>query len=714
MDADQELFAIFRAEVEEQVEDLCDHLGRRPDRWRVSRLFQISHNVKGAARLVGVESIRDAAHALEDLFSGIRDGDIGLSEEVVSLARRGADLVSAAFEAIDTKSATPNLADYRQAVNLQLADSQNTGAQPDDGPSEHAPQHEPDRASDEKPDKETEAESVRESRAQKASTLRVGTEKVDTLLGLASEFVSLVFQAEGQASYAREVTKHIDLLMKSHPELASLPEALSLARMSREMVRSLVDHASSALRVSDELQASVRGLRMVRFEGLRTLLSRSVRSACGESGRNATLSITGGATEVDRVVLDQLRDPLVHLLRNAVAHGIESPSDRKKAGKNEKGDIELRARSHGPWVEIAVRDDGRGIDVNVVRKRALETGLITPKELEAIDDRGALDLLFLGGFSTVDEVSELSGRGVGLDVVKSQLLRLGGEATISSHVGEGTEVLLRVPLTRLTTSGIVVEVNDQLFSFPTSEVERTVAVRKDDVTIADGTEVIHIDGSLVRIVHLASILGAEPSEHDETPAVVIGDGVRRRALIVDEVVGQRDYILQQLCWNLEGAPAIAGTSVLDGSTVVLVLDNHALLGYRNDRGSAFAESSDERQIRVLVVDDSATSRTLERNILRSAGYDVTTAVDGREALVLLHRESFDLVVSDVEMPVVGGIELTQRIREEAKLEHLPVVLVTSLGSDEDKRLGAEVGADAYIVKGAFDQDELLRTIGRLL
>jgi two-component system chemotaxis sensor kinase CheA len=266
----------------------------------------------------------------------------------------------------------------------------------------------------------------------------------------------------------------------------------------------------------------------------------------------------------------------------------------------------------------------------------------------------------------------------------------------------------------LTTSGIVVRIGDQLFSFPTSDVERTLALRRDEVSLADGTEVVSIEGQLVRVVHLASVLGIEPSKLEEMSTVVIGDGVRRRAFLVDEVVGQRDYILQQLNWNLRNAPTLAGTTVLDGSTVVLVLDNHALLGSRQSRGKSWTGMADPIQQRLLVVDDSATSRTLERNILSSVGYEVLTAVDGNEALALLRREAIDLVVSDVEMPNISGVELTRRIRNDPELEHLPVVLVTSLGSEDDKRAGAEAGADAYVVKGAFDQDELLRTIGRLL
>ncbi|MCP4899678.1 MAG: hypothetical protein GY906_22150, partial [bacterium] len=461
MDADQELFAIFRAEVEEQIEDLCDLLQRDPRRWRVQRLFQISHNVKGAARLVGVDSVRDVAHALEDLFSGIRDETLDVGPVVVELARQGTDLLSASFAAMEGEESPPPVSDFRLAVDQALPNQEINSK------GDARPVASPERIEQDDQIEETPPEQSTRQPSAASSTLRVDTEKVETLLGLSSEFVSLVFQAEGQASHARHLSERLPLLVHNHPELSGDPQFRELERMARELGRTLVDHSASALRVSDELQSSVRTLRMVRIEGLRTLLNRSLREACRDTGRDAVLKISGGNTEVDRAVLEQLRDPLVHLLRNAVAHGIEPPDERRTAGKSQKATVELSARSAGSWVEISVADDGRGIDATRVRSRALELKNATQQELETVDDSAALNFLFEPGFSTAEEVSELAGRGVGLDIVKSHLMRLGGEASIESQPGAGTQVLLRVPLTRLTTSGIIIRVGDQLFALST-------------------------------------------------------------------------------------------------------------------------------------------------------------------------------------------------------------------------------------------------------
>lgn len=729
MEVDQELFAIFRAEVEEQIDDLCERLARKPERWKVDRLFQISHNVKGAARLVGVAPVRDAAHALEDLFSGVRSG-LELSTEVVELARTGAELLDACFRAIDSDDA-PDIADYSQRVNacvgptaaLKPAHEKAVKVAVTAGSETAQPAKETEKpgakaATDEGAEvaaaEVAEAEDGISARKRHAtSTLRVGADKLETLMGLSSELAVHVFQSEGHSNLTRRLVASLANTLLSNPELSSHPELAEASQLSRDLLRALLDHATEALRLSEELQEAVRALRMVRIEGLRTILNRAVREVCASTGQRAELRLEGSDTGVDRVVQERLRDPLVHILRNAIAHGIEAPQERVKLGKNEVGQILIRARSAGPWVEIMVSDDGRGIDLEKTRTQALETGLVTAQELAELGEDRLLDLLFRPGVSTAETVTELAGRGVGLDVVRSRLAEIGGDASISTTPGQGTSITLRVPLTRLTTSGVLLRVNQQLFALPTNDVERTLQVERDSITTVEGNQVILLDDQMVRIDLLASMLGYSSPECDTRPAVVLDDGLRRRAFLVDEVCGQREYIAQPLSWNLRGAPFLSGSTVLDGGDVVLILDARDLLGSRR-QDTIWSEKREVRQLRLLVVDDSATSRTLERNILRSAGYNVLTATDGAEAWEMLRREKIDLVVTDVEMPEVDGFELTRLIRGDQELEHLPVILVTSLGSEKDKQMGAECGADAYIVKGAFDQEELLAAVARLL
>jgi two-component system chemotaxis sensor kinase CheA len=711
MGVDSELFDIFRAEVAEQIEDLCDLLERPPHRWRIERLFQISHNVKGAARIVGVESIRTVGHALEDLFAAVRDGR-ELDEGGTDLARAGAEELAAGFSSMEGGGDYDG-GGYRPLVDDWLAGATPTGSEEETAEPAAPSFRDPASVPTDDVSSEEEAEPETPNTRSRETTLRVATDKVDALMGLSGEFVSLVFKSERHGTLARGLASRLLTLQKSRPDLRTDPDVREALRLSRSLVRELIDHANDSIAVSDELQGSVRALRMVRVDGLRTFLNRSIREATTATGRKADLRIIGGETEVDRAILEQLRDPLIHLVRNAVAHGTEDPADRVAAGKPESGRIELVARTAGSWVEIVVRDDGPGVDVEAVRERALKQGMVTREDLLETASDEIVELVFRSGLSTTSEVTELAGRGVGLDVVRTSLANLGGRSSIRSSAGEGTEFILRVPLTRLTTNGILVQVGRQTYAIPTGDVERTLSVSNDDVSLADGVEVVRIDDSLVRIVPLGEILGVTPTESAEKPAVVLSDGRRRRALLVDEVLGQREYIVQPLAWNLDGAQLVSGTTVIDGGSVVPVLDCQVLLG--SAAGTVgWMGSREIRQRRILVVDDSATSRTLERNILRTAGYEVMTAVDGERALWVLRSEDVDLVVSDVEMPKLDGFALTREIRNDPALERIPVILVTSRGSEEDKQRGAEAGADAYIVKGDFDQDGLLKTVGRLL
>jgi two-component system chemotaxis sensor kinase CheA len=544
------------------------------------------------------------------------------------------------------------------------------------------------------------------------TTLRVGAAKLDTLVELSSDLVAHVFRTEGHATLARRLASRLLEAEHTSPHLRADPELREVLRQARQLSAQLVDFAGESLRLSDELQSAMRSLAMVRIDGLATVLKRSVREVCSASGTSASLRLVGGHTEVDRAMLEGLRDPLVHLVRNAVAHGVEPPEERRLAGKPEAGSVEVEARSMGPWVDVVVRDDGRGIDLQQVRTRALEAGVASPGQLDEMGESELLDLLFRGGISTATEVTEYAGRGVGLDVVRTHLRKLGGEASLSSTHGQGAQVRLRVPLTRLTTTGVLVQIGEQAYAVPTADVERTLKIDIQDIKQVNGAEVISVEDQLVRVVHGGAAVCNSAATATGRFAVIIGDGPRRRALTVDEVLGQRELLLQPLCWNLEAAPAIAGSTVLDAGDVVLVLDAHALA--RIGQTVRSAQRPARRTPRLLVVDDSATSRTLERNILRAAGYEVLTAVTGTEATQTLTSEQIDLVISDVEMPQMDGLELTRWIRSHDDLGALPVVLVTSLGSESQKLQGAEAGADAYIVKGEFEQDELLRTVARLL
>lgn len=709
MHDDPELLAIFRAEVMEQLDALSSELGNPPEAWGIDGLFRLAHNVKGAARMVGATGVHDVAHVLEDLFGAFRSG-LMRDPETVRLARDGIGHLDRA-RADEERGASTDVEAYRRAVAnaLRAAPRAPQAAPPTVAAErvvaepaiaepvvEHAAEHPPDALVD--------------------TTLRVTLDRVDALAELASELESTVDRSAYHRDRASAIAAKLLALAARAPELRRVPALADAIRGAQDLRDDLARHHARGKQSSLHLHERIRALRMVRVDSVGAMLRGVMREACRAARRQADLRIRGGQTEIDRVVLDRLRDPLVHLLRNAIAHGIEDAPTRARAGKPGTGRIELIATTAGPWVDLLITDDGGGIDPDALRAAAVARGLVDEAVARADSQATVLGYMFLPGFSTATDVSELAGRGVGLDVVRSNVAAIGGSVRVTSTLTEGTTFALRVPLTRLTTKGIVARIAGQRIAIPTSGVERTLRVEAREIRRIDNADTILVGGHIVPISSLATHLGFPMVPAAARPAIIVAVDGRRRAWLVDEIDGEREFVQQPPAWNLSGVKGLAGTAVLDGAEVLLVLGVDELCGITFERSASTAvrPSSEATQRRILVVDDSVTSRTLERNILANAGYAVTQAVNGKEALALVEQQPFDVIVTDVEMPLMDGIALTQAIRARPESRTLPVILVTSLGSEEHKRRGVEAGADAYIVKGAFDQDELLTTVARLV
>jgi two-component system chemotaxis sensor kinase CheA len=472
----------------------------------------------------------------------------------------------------------------------------------------------------------------------------------------------------------------------------------------------------------EELREEVRRARMLPVSTLFDGLPRLHRDITRELGKEADLELRGGEVEVDRAVLDQLRAPLTHLLRNALDHGLEAAEARARAGKPRRGSVVVAATQREGVLQLEVADDGAGIDPARVRARALERGLLSAEEAERADDPEALDLVFRSGFSTAAQVTGLSGRGVGLDVVREHVERLHGTLTLDTEPRRGTRFRLELPLTVATTLCLLVGVAGRPFGLPVTNVVRIERVRAEDLGWLAGNQVVQVDGRPLPVLPAPALLGLPPqADPGARPVVVVGSAERRVAVAVESLVGVQEVVIKPLPWPFSRVGGTAGAATLASGEVVMVLNAADLTrpGWAGDPGRAAAgparpDVAPAGPVTVLVVDDSAVTRTLEKSILEAAGYQVRVAPDGAAALDLLGREPCDLVVTDIEMPRLDGLSLTERVRADERLRDLPVVLVTSLESEEDRRRGVEVGADAYIVKGAFDQDQLLETIQRLI
>jgi len=463
-------------------------------------------------------------------------------------------------------------------------------------------------------------------------------------------------------------------------------------------------------------------------------LARMVRELARELGKQVDFSLAGETIEVDRRVLEEMKDPLIHLLRNALDHGLEDPDARVAGQKPVVGKISCTVTQNDAGsIDISIMDDGRGIDRERVREKALSLQLISADD--DVSDDVLLEFIFNSGFSTTPIITELSGRGLGMAIVREKIENLGGWITVASQVGCGTEFFIHLPVSMAITRGVLVSVAGRKFIFPSLKVERVLQVDRKSFRKVEGRETFIDEGRVMALVDLAAMLKLTPpvtsagrSPEDEVVLVVVGHGKRCRALMVDEVFGEQEIQVKGLGKQLLKVENIAGTTILGSGNVVPILDVGDIIRGANAylSSSNLANLSDEAHPsgvnyeefpslrRLLVVDDSITSRMLFKNILESANFQVTTAVDGVAALTCLRIEEFALVVSDVEMPRMDGFKLTENIRADEQLKDIPVVLVTSLGSREDRERGVATGANAYIIKSDFDQNNLLQVIENLL
>lgn len=528
-------------------------------------------------------------------------------------------------------------------------------------------------------------------------------------------------------------TSHSDL--KLGKDVARL---LNYIGNSQERLREIVSRVNDLTReyvsdtmhmslVIDELEEEIKRVRMLPLATITGTFGRMVRDLAKDSGKEAVLQIVGGETELDKQVLERIKDPLIHLLRNAVGHGIEPPDRRVALGKPPVGTITLKAEQVGKEIVICVSDDGGGLDLEAVRqslarRRGIEVGSLTEEDLK--------EAIFNVGVSTSPIITDISGRGVGLDVVRRNVEALHGRVDVESRPNRGTTFMLTIPLTLTSSRGLLVGVAGETFAIPHNAIERIMCVRSEEISPLEGHDTLVYDGRPITLVRLGDLLGLPTSaagpEQDCFPVVVLATAERRMAFAVDALLGEQEVVIKSLGRQLERVGGIAGATVMGSGDVVLILNVADLikLGLRGEYRSVLARAAwarpapvtEERASRrILVVDDSITTRTLEKNILEAAGYEVQLATDGQEALLTIASGDLpDLIVTDVVMPHLDGFGLTQRIREDPRTENIPVILVTSLDSAEDKARGIEVGADAYITKSSFDQNSLLDTIEQLI
>ncbi len=745
--------------------------------------FRTAHSLKGASRVVEIPAIGSTCHQLESVLGCVRDGSLSIEPKLSSLLFKVTDAIDAVGKQLRAEAPIDEASLERCRQRLEAVASGDTSQleMPAEVPSDNrvaaagavasegsslevsvetdiANTSGGDRVNgvagvDAGTDQPAEAELVPESQPGRnrglATSVRVADEKLDSLLAQSGELLVARQRIEGRPL---DVEQLYDFVAAWRTQWQSVERALRTlvemdgadpllrrsARMSARVAqivelngrnlkdverqldqlrRNLVSDVRSLNHASGALQEDVHRIRMLPFAESCAGLERTVRDLAQRTIKNVALVIEGGDIEVDRSVLEGLSDPLNHLIRNAVDHGIEPLEERRRSGKPDTAQVTVSASLRGNHVNVIVADDGRGLDRERIRAKIRERGLPEP-----MDEGELLRALFLPGFSTASIITDVSGRGVGLDVVKNQLESLHGSVEVSSASGFGTRFTLTVPLTLTTLSALFVKSGGQTFAIPNSNVQKIVRFRHDQMQSAHGRHVLALGEIPLVVVSLAETLGIsdEPPESAETLlGVIVSSGERQTLFVVDAVLNEQEAVIKNLGRRIHRVRHVSGAILLRTGETALLLNCASVIqtAADNRQRAEFSKPADVHQAaspRLLVVDDSLTTRTLIRSILEAAGYDVETAVDGQDAWRRLQTEPFSLVVSDVDMPNMNGFELTRTIRESGQLERLPVILVTARESDEDKARGVQSGADAYLVKSSFDQSNVLETIEQLL
>lgn len=695
----QMLMRVFREEATEQLERLFSALRRLRDGTGdavsiAAEAMRVAHTLKGAAATVGEDDISTLAHAIEDVLVRWRSEPGEALLPLLEPCEQGASAMLALLEGRRVEEPRA----LAERIRACAAGKKSTQAAASPRPVNPAP-------------------GIADAPAGSAVTgVRVDSAKLDTVMGHAGELVTTREEYLG-------VRRELDELFDRASAMAADAPASQAAEW-RGMLDAFERVLASESRVSMRLARAthgmgeaVRELRLVRLDSVGAVWERAVAEAARTAGKRASLSLVASGIEIDKQLLDRLREPVIHLLRNAVDHGIELPSQRKAAGKPEEGIVAIGARIAEGMLELEICDDGCGVDVQRVREQAIARGRLDAARAAAMTEQEVLGLLFESGFTTAGAVTTLSGRGVGLDVVSRACQESRGrvEALARGRLG-GAGFRLVVPLDVLSTDVVLVRIADATHAIPAESVERIVRVPASSLKNAGSLMVLDLgEGEPLRVETLASQLGLPASSRagQDLAVVVIASGERRIGMVVDDVVGAQEVVIKRLPWNLVRVDKVSGACLLPGGAVAMVLDAERLV--RSSGGSAIVrESTSQANRRILVVDDSHTARTLARTALVAAGWEVELASDGNEGWAALHKAEFGLVVSDIQMPGMDGFELTRKIRADERLSRLPIVLVTSRSTREDVERGLAVGANEYIVKGPLQQQQLVEAVARHL
>ncbi|SCY61732.1 CheA signal transduction histidine kinase [Nitrosospira sp. Nl5] len=765
------LLATFRLEADAHLQAMSSGLlalkknpapGQRAD--IVETIFRDAHSLKGAARAVNLTQIEAVCQSLENVFSALKSKRLAASPPLIELLLRTTDTLGGLL-AIDkdVAGAPEPLVD---TLIRQLDDTLKGQLSGHADPTMATQTPPPTLAANAPTESGTDAamQTLAQVPSLASATVRVSAAKLDAVMRQVEELLLPRLSAGQRAKELGDATATLAVWKKQRlhiqpalrlvdrgytrdavdsntsREKQELPRLLKYLDAEQLHMKLLEDRLARLQRVAeqdqrmlagmtDSLRQDVKEMQLLPFSSLLDIFPRFSRELAREQGKSIELVIQGGEIEIDRHILEEMKDPLIHLVRNCIDHGIEQSAVRLRKGKPPHGTITLAcSQKDSGTAEVLVADDGAGFNIAMIKAAAHKLGVVSAEEAEQLGEPESVTLAFQSGVTTSPIITDISGRGLGLAIVRDKVERLGGSITVKSNAGGGTVFHIFLPLTLANFRGVLVRAGRQLFVIPSSNVEQVIRIAHKEIQTVENRETVLVHEHPVSLVRLSDVLelprevaAIEPS--NKAPAVVLGSGLARVAFLVEEILGEEEVLVKPLVRPLTRVRNVAGVSILGTGQVVPVLNvldllksavKHPVPELTSVHRLSAEKHKGARKQSILVVEDSITSRALLKSILESAGYRVDTAVDGVDGYTRLKTEAFDLVVSDVEMPRMDGFGLTTKIRGDKQFARLPVVLVTALGSREHRERGIDSGANAYIVKSSFDQSNLLEIIRRLI
>lgn len=711
-------------------------------------LFRSAHTIKGSSRMMKLAGITELAHHMEDVLDALRGGSILMTTSVSDTLFRGVDALSSMLA---KTAAGEKQVEAPEALCKELAlaaTMPGAGAAPAVASAPpppiaagspvseilQAPLAAPTPAREEPlPAPEERKPANTPPKGRQVDYLRINATKLDDLIRLMGEIVSEHGRFRRHIGQLREIeratSRHLAVVAGlleredagdgGHAEAIESGAALELSL--RQSVRAMYDASLMQDHLVGDLQETSLKLRMQPLSTVFDPLRRTVRDLAHEHGKEIDFIVDGGDTELDRKIIDRIGDSLMHMIRNSLDHGLENSEERVALGKPPKGTITLSAFYDSGCVSIALSDDGKGLSVEKIREKALNKRLFDADTLAGMSRAEITNLIFVPGFSTSPIITDLSGRGVGMDVVRKSIVdELKGTILIETKEGSGTTFLLRLPLNLAVFPLFLLSASGRTCALPATSLAEMLSVRRDEIIEIVNKRAIRLREQIIPVEELAAILKLprDPAvETDEVLIVIIRDGQEKLGLVVDEIIGREEMVVKPLPLHLQNLRIVSGVTIGVRNSIINVLHVPELFRRAHDisePGRRFHEVKQDRTLTILVVDDSVNTREIEKSILEAYGYTVVTAEDGEEAFEKCCETLYDLVITDVEMPRLDGFSLTERLRGDERYRNVPIIIVTSREKDEDKKRGITVGANAYIVKGAFDQSNLLETVRNLI